>query len=217
MLRPIKELTPDPENARRHPPEQMDALKAALSKFGLRKPLVIDADGTVIVGNARLAAAAMLGWTHVPVIVFTGDERERTALAVVENRSQELGVWNDTALNAALESLDKHGLELGFSEEEIAERIGALNDEETVLPPGSPTGAHYRENPYKDTGKEEEEKDEEPAEEAQPRTKYKQIQVFVPTPKYEDFMARVAELSESYGTESVTETLFRYVTEQANV
>ena len=60
---PLTSLTPDPLNARKHNRRNIDAIKASLSKFGQRKPIVVTNDGTVIAGNGTLEAATSLALT----------------------------------------------------------------------------------------------------------------------------------------------------------
>ncbi len=45
---PLATLNPDPANARKHGPKNLDAMKASLAKFGQRKPIVVQRDGMVV-------------------------------------------------------------------------------------------------------------------------------------------------------------------------
>ena len=51
---PLKDLTLDPRNARLHTQTNIDAIKASLSEFGLRKPIIINADRIVLAGNGTV-------------------------------------------------------------------------------------------------------------------------------------------------------------------
>ena len=54
---PVNELVNDPNNARTHDERNLDAIRASLERFGQQKPIVINADNTVVAGNGTLAAA----------------------------------------------------------------------------------------------------------------------------------------------------------------
>jgi len=47
----------------------LDALAASIREHGLLHPVVITVDGTLVAGERRLRACALLGWKHVPVTV----------------------------------------------------------------------------------------------------------------------------------------------------
>ena len=72
LARPIGDLNPDPANARKHPDRNLEAIKSSLARFGQKKPLVarpVNGSLIVVAGNGTLAAAKMLGWTHLAVSV----------------------------------------------------------------------------------------------------------------------------------------------------
>ena len=49
--------------------DAVDAVAASLREFGFRQPIVVDADGMIIVGHTRWKAAKKLGLEQVPVHV----------------------------------------------------------------------------------------------------------------------------------------------------
>ncbi len=69
-LRPIDQVKPYPGNPRQND-EAVDAVAASLREFGLRQPIVVDAEGVIIVGHTRFKAAQKLGLAQVPVHVAT--------------------------------------------------------------------------------------------------------------------------------------------------
>ena len=69
-LRPIDQVKPYPGNPRQND-EAVDAVAASLKEFGFRQPIVVDADGVIIVGHTRYKAAQKLGLKQVPVHVAT--------------------------------------------------------------------------------------------------------------------------------------------------
>ena len=141
---PISSLTPDPLNARKHNKRNLDAIKASLSKFGQRKPIVVTHEGTVIAGNGTLEAAISLGWDDISIARSPEDWDENTvrAYALADNQTGALAEWDETILTAALEELSSDGwdiAELGFDDlkmDEVEPLNGELDD--VPLPPETP-------------------------------------------------------------------------------
>jgi DNA modification methylase len=124
LVRPIATLREDPQNARRHDEKNVDAIKASLTTFGMRKPIVALKDGTVIAGNGTLRAATELGWTEIAVVTFEDEEKAR-AFAVADNRTAELAEWDDTVLVETLRGMsDELVAAVGFSQRELEKLLG---------------------------------------------------------------------------------------------
>ncbi len=128
---PIESLHPDPANARLHSKRNIETVKASLAKFGQRAPLVVQQQGMVVrAGNARLAAMKELGWTHAAVLIVDESDVSATAYALVDNRSSELGSWDEEALAELLGALqadpDFDHLVTGFTDGEIARLQGSI-------------------------------------------------------------------------------------------
>lgn len=99
LARPIGDLTLDPDNARTHDQENLDAIKVSLERFGQRMPLVVQEQGMVVrSGNGRLLAMKELGWEEVAVLVVDESDAEAAAFAVADNRTAELSGWDEKAL-----------------------------------------------------------------------------------------------------------------------
>jgi DNA modification methylase len=133
--RKIKDLIPDPRNARTHDDKNLKAIAGSLEKFGQRKPIVVTTDGVILAGNGTVAAARTLGWSLIDVVVAPEDWDEATAkaFALADNRSAELAEWDTSVLASQLVELDSEGWDvtaLGFDlpEPEISE------NEETEIP-----------------------------------------------------------------------------------
>lgn len=109
----ISELSLDPNNARKHPVKNIDSIKGSLKKFGIQKPIVIDAKNIVIAGNGTLEAAKELGWTHIDVVVTELDELGKMAFALADNKTSELAEWDDDILKYQLDWLDKQDFDIG--------------------------------------------------------------------------------------------------------
>ena len=111
---PISELTPDPNNARRHDAANLLAIAGSLEQFGQRKPIVIDQANVVVAGNGTLDAAKKLGWSTIQVVRVPADwsPTQIKAFALADNRTAELASWDKATLDAQLAELDDLGWEL---------------------------------------------------------------------------------------------------------
>jgi DNA modification methylase len=106
----IVDLLLDPENARKHSKKNLDAIKASLTKFGQRKPIVINNKGVILAGNGTVEAAKDLGWDHIEVAIVPADWDEATAraYALADNRTAELAEWDENVLaKQLLELIDE--------------------------------------------------------------------------------------------------------------
>lgn len=114
-------LVLDPANARKHNKRNVEAIAASLSKFGQRKPIVVQKDGMVVrAGNGTLDAAKSLGWTHIAAVVLDDDNTTATAFAIADNRTAELAEWDAESLASLLGQLDTNILpSTGFTDAEI--------------------------------------------------------------------------------------------------
>jgi site-specific DNA-methyltransferase (adenine-specific) len=95
---PITKVRPYPNNPRvlRNAAEKVaESIKA----FGWRQPIVVDAEGVIIAGHSRHAAAQLLKLKKVPVHVakdLTPDQVR--ALRVADNKTATFSEWDDAKL-----------------------------------------------------------------------------------------------------------------------
>ena len=128
VLVPIDSLTPDPANVRRHPENNLEAIKASLKRFGQQKPIVVDSTDIIRAGNGTWAAAKALGWQNIWIIKTTLAGGDAVAYAIADNRTAELAQWDSPALASQLAALDAHlQLAAGFTPEEMAGLTGDMN------------------------------------------------------------------------------------------
>ena len=100
-------------------PGQLAELEASLATNGLLQPIAVRKVGEfyeLIAGERRLRAATNLGWTEIPALVKTLDDRSSFVLALVENLQR-------TDLNPVEEAQGYLRLseEFGFTHQQIAE------------------------------------------------------------------------------------------------
>ena len=72
VTRKLSELTPDPDNARRHGTRNLELITDSLTIHGQTRPILVTTDDVIIAGNGTYAAASALGWDTIDCVVFTG-------------------------------------------------------------------------------------------------------------------------------------------------
>jgi DNA modification methylase len=139
----IDRLLPYIRNARTHTDQQVAQVAASIREFGWTNPILVAAEGTIIAGHARLAAARKLKMTEVPVIVLDHlTEAQRRALVLADNRLALDAGWDEEMLRVELASLQEDGFDLdivGFTDEELEDLLrdpeetrDGLTDEDSV-------------------------------------------------------------------------------------
>lgn len=85
---PISKLKPWDKNPRSITPEDMMRLKAQIEKLGMYKPLLVEADGTILGGNMRYKALVEMGVKEMVVsIVDAPTDKLRLEYALSDNDS----------------------------------------------------------------------------------------------------------------------------------
>ncbi len=142
---PIESLTLDPANVRRHPANNLDKIKASLTRFGQQRPVLVGADGVIIAGNGTVMAAKALGWPSINIVRSNLKGSEATAYAIADNRTAELAEWDDDALAQQLAALQIEDADLaaaaGFTDAEIAKLAEAtveVQEDEVPEAPAEP-------------------------------------------------------------------------------
>ncbi len=130
---PIDKLLPYVRNARQHSDEQIAQIAASIAEFGFVNPILTGADGVLVAGHGRLAAARKLGLATVPVVVLDHlTPTQRRALVLADNRLAELATWDDALLRIELEALQDDGFDLdltGFDADALAELLAGEEPE----------------------------------------------------------------------------------------
>ena len=131
--RSIDTVRPYERNPRQND-EAVDAVAKSLQEFGFRQPIVVDADGVIIVGHTRWKAAVQLGLEEVPVHVATDMTPEQArAYRIADNQTSTLSEWDNDLLPAELRKLRDEEFDLdllGFDSEELSSLLDALDENE---------------------------------------------------------------------------------------
>lgn len=115
----VRDLKPYPQNAKKHPDNQVEFIANSIREFGFRQPLVIDKDGVVVIGHGRLLAAKKLGLETVPCILADDlTDAQIKALRLADNKTNE-SEWDLEPLNIELSELmlDYDMSQFGFIDE----------------------------------------------------------------------------------------------------
>ena len=132
-------LTLDPNNARKHSGESIEAVADSLRLFGLQKPIVVDSENRVIAGNGTLRAALSLGWESIQAVRVPADWSPEmiTAFAIADNRTAELSEWNKEVLAEQVLNLEEEDFVLDwlsvepavYKPEKVLEEFPAFGEE----------------------------------------------------------------------------------------
>lgn len=104
---PIDQLKRPKINIRHHPKKQIDEMMRSLTMFGQTRPMVLDDQYTVLVGNGMLTAMEELGWKEAECYVYEGlTEARKKKLMLADNRVYDLGLTDMDAFDAILQELE---------------------------------------------------------------------------------------------------------------
>ena len=141
--RPLADIKPYERNPRQND-SAVDAVAASIREFGFRQPIVVDADGVVIVGHTRLKAAQQLGLEKVPVHV-AGDlsDAQKKAYRIADNQTASIATWDLELLPIELAELKELDIDLGllgFDDDDLARLLNptlmdGLTDPDAVPEP----------------------------------------------------------------------------------
>ena len=115
----VSKLQPHPKNARQG---DIGAIITSIKKNGWFGTVVAQR-GTnyILAGNHRFQAAKQIGMTHVPVFWVECDEDRALAILIADNRTSDIGQWDELALVDILSDLAKADMliETGYDHEDL--------------------------------------------------------------------------------------------------
>lgn len=127
---PIDQIVINRDERQRRELDRIPELADSIKRIGLIHPPVISRDGTLHVGERRVSAARMLGWTHIPVqFIEEMNEDELQLLELEENTRRVDLPWKDQCL--AIDRYHKLRLEQdkNWTANKTAEALGLDSDE----------------------------------------------------------------------------------------
>ena len=123
----LADIVPYANNTKKHDETQIKNVAESIKKYGWVQPIVIDNDGTIVIGHCRALAAERLGIKEVPCVVVSDlTEEEINALRIVDNKTNE-SPWDFDLLSAELPEIDLSDFEFDFGIED--EKTEIVEDE----------------------------------------------------------------------------------------
>ena len=111
----LADIVPYANNTKKHDETQIKNVAESIKKYGWVQPIVIDDDGTIVIGHCRALAAERLGIEEVPCVVVSDlTEDEINALRIVDNKTNE-SPWDFDLLSAELPEIDLSDFEFDFN------------------------------------------------------------------------------------------------------
>lgn len=127
---PLDSLRPYPDNPRDNR-AAIAAVKASITEFGFRIPIVIDQDSVIVAGHTRVTAMKELRaenpgnerYEYVPCLVADDlSEDQLRAFRLVDNKTANLATWDFDKLSSEVTALVDSGVSLvnfGWTSEEL--------------------------------------------------------------------------------------------------
>jgi DNA modification methylase len=135
LVIPIDSVELHPSNPRRG---DVAAVAASLARFGQQKPVVVQrSTGYVVAGNHVVRAALSLGWTEIAANVEDLDDASAIAFMIADNRTADLGGYDDTLLAAILaeQQAADNLAATGYDDDDVAALLRAAGTEESWRDP----------------------------------------------------------------------------------
>lgn len=137
--KPISELRPYEGNAKKHTQTQIENVARSIKRYGFVQPVVVDADGVIVIGHCRALAAQRLGMETVPCVsVDDLTPKQVKELRILDNKTNE-SEWDKGLLLTELVGLDLSDFSLDFALPEPD--IEVQEDEVPEISPLAPTEA----------------------------------------------------------------------------
>lgn len=114
----VTHLLVDIDEVKRHPDNpregDVDAIVESIEVNGFIAPVIVQkSTGYIVAGNHRYEALLALGETRIPVIQVDVDDQMAKRYLIADNRTSDLGRYDEQALVAAL--LDLQASEIGLA------------------------------------------------------------------------------------------------------
>lgn len=118
----LSEIYPAEMNVRQHPQKQVEELARSLEKFGQYRPLVVTAEGEILVGNGLYEALKAYGSETADCIVLDASVSEdyKKKLMLADNKTFELGSANLENIDLFMQSISDFDIP-GFDMEVLEE------------------------------------------------------------------------------------------------
>src|SRR5882757_4810887 len=136
--RAVAGLILDARNPRQHSQRQVNQLADSIREFGFVMPVVVDAQGQVVIGHGRVLAAKKLRMPRIPVVQIRHlSPAQLKVLRIADNRLAQHAHWDERLLGESFLELRELDLDFdlsitGFSLPEIDLAMQKLDERLTV-------------------------------------------------------------------------------------
>lgn len=134
----IEDVKPYANNAKLHDKTQIANVAESIKQFGWQQPIVVDADGVIIVGHCRYSAAKKLKMKEVPCVVADGlTEEQVKKYRLLDNKTNERD-WDLGLLSDDLDGLDFSGFDVDWGIVDEQQETEAVEDDFEIEVPEEP-------------------------------------------------------------------------------
>lgn len=126
----IDKIKPYENNAKLHPPEQIEQIKKSIQEFGNNDPIAIDENNVIIEGHGRYEALKQLGFQEAEIIRLTHlNEQQKKAYILAHNKLTMNTEFDFDTLNLELDTISDFDMsdfgfeKLDFKDENHQEQI----------------------------------------------------------------------------------------------
>jgi ParB-like chromosome segregation protein Spo0J len=133
----LENLVPHPRNVRQG---DVGAIVESLKHHGQYRPIVVQrSTGNILAGNHTWRAMRELGWTEGSVTYVDVDDEEALRILLIDNRSNDLAIYDDSGLAELLKELaeNSQGLEgTGFDGDDLDDLLFRLKGDSGTMGSG---------------------------------------------------------------------------------
>jgi disulfide oxidoreductase YuzD len=127
----LDDIHPYPGNPRHIPQSAVDEVAFSIKTYGYKQPIVVDDENVIVVGHTRLKALRQLGVERAEVWVADDLSPEKiAAYRLVDNRTSEMGQWDNPALLVELREWEQSLLDRFFPDIEL--EIAQITDSQVT-------------------------------------------------------------------------------------
>ena len=113
------------ENNPRHNDQAVDAVKESIRQCEYIAPIIVDEDMVILAGHTRHKALKALGKKEAEVMIVTGlTNEQKRKYRLLDNKTNELAMWDFNALALETAELDFDGYDFGFDADIYDEDYG---------------------------------------------------------------------------------------------
>lgn len=135
VMRSTADLKPYSRNARTHTPDQIQKIIRSIQEFGWTNPILVDREGMIVAGHARLAAALAMGLPEVPTIGLGHlTPAQARAYVIADNQLGLDSSWDEDILRVELTDLQALDYDLsltGFDSDELERLLAGEEPDST--------------------------------------------------------------------------------------